>query len=99
MIFCQFPNFFVLFLTSKMKCQMIKTVHFRHLLLFAYVKGIINAKAVREVSEVYGGGSISQSAARHWISRFKTGNLELEDWAHSGRQVQLDERRLNQLLH
>ncbi|KOC64863.1 Histone-lysine N-methyltransferase SETMAR, partial [Habropoda laboriosa] len=48
---------------------------------------------------VYGEGAIGERTARDWYAKFKNGNFDLKDAPRSGRPVQFDEERLNQLLH
>ncbi|XP_029645463.1 uncharacterized protein LOC115219439 [Octopus sinensis] len=76
----------------KMDCQ---DEHFRHLLLFADSKA---AKAARDVYAVYGEGAIAERTAFDWYAMFKNGNFDLKAASHSGRRVEFDEERLNQLL-
>ena len=37
--------------------------------------------------------------AQNWFKRFKDGNFDLKDTPRSGRPVEFDEERLNQLIH
>ena len=82
-----------------MECQVDKTEHFRHHLLFAFNRGVKAAEAAREICAVYGEGAMPESTARRLFSRFKNGNFDLKDGSHTGRQIEFDEERLNQLLH
>ncbi|XP_065665663.1 histone-lysine N-methyltransferase SETMAR-like [Hydra vulgaris] len=82
-----------------MECQVDKTEHFRHHLLFAFNRGVKAAEATRENCAVYGEGAMPESTARRWFSRFKNGNFDLKDGSHTGRPIEFDEERLNQLLH
>lgn len=40
-----------------------------------------------------------ERTARNWFTKFKNGDFYLEDAACSGRPVEIEEERLNQLLH
>ncbi|KOC64196.1 Histone-lysine N-methyltransferase SETMAR [Habropoda laboriosa] len=82
-----------------MECQVEKNEHFRHLLLFAFNQGSKAAKAARDICAVYGEGAIAERTARDWYAKFKNGNFDLKDAPRSGRPVEFDEERLNQLLH
>lgn len=77
--FCQFHYFLVLFQSQKMKYQVKKTVHYRHLLLLEYNRGVNAAKAAREVCNVYGDDTMPQSIAQLCFSRFKKEHFELLD--------------------
>ncbi|RWR98918.1 Histone-lysine N-methyltransferase SETMAR-like protein, partial [Dinothrombium tinctorium] len=83
----------------KMECQVEKNEHFRHLLLFAFNQGSKAAKAARDICAVYGEDAIAERTARDWYAKFKNGNFDLKDAPRSGRPVEFDEKRLNQLLH
>ena len=76
-----------------------KNEHFRHLLLFAFNQGSKTAKAARNICSVYGEGAIAEGTVRDWYAKFKNGNFDLKDAPRSGRPVEFDEERLNQLLH
>ena len=47
---------------------------------------------------MYGEGAIAKRTARDWYAKFKNGNIGLKDETRSGRQVELDEERINQRL-
>ena len=57
------------------------------------------ANAARDVCAIYGEGAVSVRTVQRWISRFKNGNFDLKDAARSGRPIELDEDRLDQLIH
>ncbi|KOC61836.1 Histone-lysine N-methyltransferase SETMAR [Habropoda laboriosa] len=82
-----------------MECQVEKNEHFRHLLLFAFNQGSTAAKAARDICAVYGEGAMAERTARDCYAKFKNGNFDLKDAPGSGRSVEFDEERLNQLLH
>ena len=92
-------NYFLYFQIIEMECQVEKNEHFRHLLLFAFNQGSKAAKAARDICAVYGEGAIAERTARDWYANFKNGNFDLKDAPRSGRPVEFDEERLNQLLH
>ena len=48
---------------------------------------------------MYGEGAIAERTARDWYAKFKNGNFYFKDAPRSGRPVEFDEERLNQLLH
>ena len=85
-----------------MECQVDKNEHFRHLMLFIFNRDGEYAKAAaaaREVCVVYGENAVPERTARNWFTKFKDGNFDLEDASRSGRPVEFNENRLNQLLH
>ena len=80
-----------------MECQVEKNEHFRHLLLFAFNQGSKATKAARDICAVFGEGAIAGRTARDWYANFKNRNIDLKDAPRSGRPVEYDEERLNQL--
>ncbi|XP_052829105.1 mariner Mos1 transposase isoform X3 [Octopus bimaculoides] len=82
-----------------MECQVKKNEHFQHLLVFAFNQGSKATKAARDICAVYGEGAIAERTAHNWYAKFKSENFDFKDTPHSGRPVEFDEERLNQLLH
>lgn len=82
-----------------MECQVDKNEHFRHHLIFAFNRRLKATEAAREICEVYGEEAMPVRTAQYWFKRFKDGNFDIKDAARSGRPVEFDEERLNQLLH
>ncbi|XP_036357692.1 uncharacterized protein LOC115210875 isoform X1 [Octopus sinensis] len=83
----------------KMECQVKKNEHYQHLLLFAFNQGSKAIKAAHDICAVYGEDAIAERIARDWYAEFKNGNFDLKDTPRSGCPVEVDEERLNQLLH
>ena len=52
-----------------------------------------------ETFVLYMGRTMSVRTAQRWFSRFKNGNFNLKDAARSGRPIELDEDRRDQLIH
>lgn len=73
-------------------------VHFRHILLFFYRKGLKAAEAEREICAVYGNNALSESVCRKWFARFKSGNFDLEDAPRSGRPSEVDDNEIKALV-
>ncbi|KAK6742144.1 hypothetical protein RB195_009797 [Necator americanus] len=67
--------------------------------LRAREQGSNATKAARDICALYGDGAIAERTARDWYATFKNGVFDLKDAPRSGRPVELDEERLNQLLH
>ncbi len=65
-----------------MECQVDKSEHFRHLLLFAFNQGNKAAKAARDICAVYGEYAMNERTARRWFSRGVSFNndVELRTW-------------------
>ncbi|KRZ66125.1 Histone-lysine N-methyltransferase SETMAR [Trichinella papuae] len=82
-----------------MYCQVDKHEHFRHLLIFAFNQGSKGSKAARDICSVYREGAISERTAQRWFSRLKKGKFDVTDSPRSGRLVQFNEDRLNELMH
>ena len=82
-----------------MECQVDKSEHFQHLLLFAFNQGNKAAQAVCNICAVYGQDAMNERTARRWLLRFKDGNFNLKDMERSRRPVEFNENRLNQLIH
>ena len=75
-----------------------KKQQFRHLLFFAFHRGQTAAEAALDICMVYGDGVISESTARKWFAKFKTGNFDIDDTPRSGRPSEFDEDHLKALL-
>ena len=76
-----------------------KLEHFRHILLFDFIRGTKAAEAARNNYAVYGDNAVGESMARKWFSVFKEGRFDITDTTHSGRSSGFDEDRLNTLIH
>lgn len=66
-----------------MLCQVEKNEHFRHL-IFAFNQGLNAAKATCNICAVYGEDAIAERTTWNWYTKFKNGNLDLEDTPCSG---------------
>ena len=82
-----------------MEYQVDKNKHFWHHLLFAFNRGAKATEAAQEICEVYGEVMMPERTARNWFTKLKNENFNLEDATRSGRPIEFDEERLNQLLH
>ncbi|VDL76477.1 unnamed protein product [Nippostrongylus brasiliensis] len=71
--------------------------HFRHVLLFAFNKGLSATPATRDIRENYGDGPVAERTARKWYSKFRCGELDLEDASRCGRPSDVEQQRLNQM--
>lgn len=69
-------------------------MHFRHILLFFYQKGVKATDAQREICSVYGDSAISPDTCQRWFARFRSGNMNLEDATRSGRPSTTDDDQI-----
>ncbi|KFD54701.1 hypothetical protein M513_04401 [Trichuris suis] len=73
--------------------------YLRHVLLFQYNGGLSAVAPAEKIHAVYGEESVSDRAVRKWFSCFREGNFDRSDSARSGRPSDLDEEKLNALVH
>jgi len=73
-------------------------VHFRHILLFLFRKGLKAAEAEREICNVYGDNAVNESVCRKWFARFRFGNFNLEDAPRSGRPSEINDDEIKALI-
>jgi len=71
-----------------------KKVHFRHILLFFFRKGLKATEAQREICGVYGDSAISADTCQRWFTRFRSGDINLADAARSGRPSTTDDNQI-----
>lgn len=82
-----------------MECQVDKSEHFRHILLYEFNRGTNATEAYRNICAVYGPDSVTVRTAQRWFERFREGNFDLKSTPRSGRPSSFDEDRLNTLIH
>jgi len=80
-----------------------KQQHFRHCLLFLFDKNnlITGSAASAELRSVYGEEAPKETMYRKWMSRFRNGSKDLndlDDEERSGRPVEFDEDRLQEVI-
>uniref|UniRef100_A0A914CHY5 Mos1 transposase HTH domain-containing protein n=1 Tax=Acrobeloides nanus TaxID=290746 RepID=A0A914CHY5_9BILA len=54
-------------------------IHIRHIMLYHFEKGWKTAQSIRDLNELFGEGTISQSQVERWSNKFKSGDTNLED--------------------
>jgi hypothetical protein len=54
-----------------MECQVEKNEHFRHPLLYEFIRGSKAAEAARNICAIYGEDSIAERTAQTWFARFE----------------------------
>ncbi|PRD28835.1 UNVERIFIED_CONTAM: Histone-lysine N-methyltransferase SETMAR [Trichonephila clavipes] len=68
--------------------------HIRHIMLYHFEKGLKVAQSFRDLNEIFGKGTISESQSREWFARFKSGVTSLEDKPRKGRPSNFDDQAL-----
>ena len=53
--------------------------HICHIMLYHFEKGWKAAQSFRDLNELFGEGTISESRCREWFARFKSSDTSLED--------------------
>ena len=76
-----------------------KLKFFRHIFLYNFNRGAEAAEADRNNCGVYGDNVIGESTARKCLSRFKDDRFDISDIPRLGRLSELDEDRLNTVIH
>ena len=69
-------------------------IHIRHIMLYHFEKGWKAAQSFRDLNELFGEGTISESRCREWFARFKSGDTSLEDKPGRGRPLDFDDQVL-----
>ncbi|KAI1712904.1 histone-lysine N-methyltransferase SETMAR [Ditylenchus destructor] len=63
----------------------------RELLKYEYNLGHTVKEAIENINRAKGAGTVAQSTAYEWYSKFKSGNLTIEDNPRSGRSREVDQ--------
>ncbi|GFU25808.1 histone-lysine N-methyltransferase SETMAR [Trichonephila clavipes] len=66
----------------------------RHIMLYHFEKGWKAAKSFRDLNELFGKETISESQCRHWFAGFKSGDTSLEDKLGRRRPSDFDDEAL-----
>lgn len=57
----------------------------RYILQYHYDQGDTAEQATKKICAVYGPNTVSYATAKRWFKRFRSGNMNVEDEARSGR--------------
>ncbi|GFY43718.1 histone-lysine N-methyltransferase SETMAR [Trichonephila inaurata madagascariensis] len=68
--------------------------HVRHILLYPFEKGGKAAQSFRDLNELFGKGTNSESQFRERFARFKSGDTSLEDKPERGRPSKFNDQAL-----
>ncbi|CAD5226558.1 unnamed protein product [Bursaphelenchus xylophilus] len=63
-------------------------------MLYHFEKGWKAAQSFRDLNELFGEGTISESQCREWFARFKSGDTSLQDKPRRGRPSDFDDQAL-----
>ena len=72
-------------------------IHLRHVILWEFRQNKTAAETHRKIVEIYG-DVICEKTVRTWVSRFKSGDLTLEDKDGRGRKPEVDVEALKDLV-
>lgn len=67
----------------------------RYILQFYFDRGTSAAQAREEICALYGQDTLSKATAKRWFSRFRSGNLDVQDAPRSGRPIT---EKVNEIL-
>ncbi|CAK9796605.1 Histone-lysine N-methyltransferase SETMAR [Anthophora quadrimaculata] len=65
----------------------IKKEKIRYILQYHYDQGEKAEQAAKKICAVYGPSTVSNATAKRWFQRFRSGNMDVEDEARSGRPI------------
>ncbi|XP_029654779.1 histone-lysine N-methyltransferase SETMAR-like [Octopus sinensis] len=69
-------------------------IHFRHLILFYFLKAKNAAQTAKKKCAVYEDGVLAESTVRMWFTRFRAENYDLEYRQCSGRPTVVDNEQI-----
>ena len=79
----------------KMEC---KNEHFRHILLFYFLKGKNAAQAAKKSHYVYGEEALKDRQCQNWFDKFRSGDFSLKDKQHSGRPNEVNDDQIKVII-
>lgn len=72
--------------------------HYRHVLLFDFLKGTNAVRVRNKLCEVRGEDCLTERQCQRWFARFRSGNFNLRDAAHTGRKITADDGKIKTLI-
>ena len=84
----------IFFLLQLIKMRDDNHVDICHIMLYHYQKGSKAAQSFRDINELFGEVTISESQCREWFARFKSGDTSLNDKSRRGRPSNFDDQAL-----
>lgn len=73
-------------------------IQFRHILLLCFREGKTPKEARQRICDLYGKGAISIQSCYSWYTRFRSGDLSVEDASRSGRPAAIDDSQILELI-
>ena len=71
-----------------------KNEHFRHILLFYFLKGKNPAQAAKKLLDVYSEDALKDRQCRNWFDKFRSGDFSLKDEQRSGWPNKVDDDQI-----
>jgi transposase len=81
-----------------MECQVEKSPHLRHILLYEYNHGVSAYQATKNINAIYGKSFVARGTAQIWFNRFKNMNFDMDDRSRTGRPIEVNDERVVSLL-
>ena len=78
-----------------MECE---NEHYRHILLFYFLKGKNAASAYEKIVYVYGKEAISERTCQNWFKRFCSKDFALKNKQRPGRLIQVNDEELRAIV-
>ncbi|EFN70113.1 Histone-lysine N-methyltransferase SETMAR, partial [Camponotus floridanus] len=73
-------------------------LHFRHVMLYEFRKGITVGAATKNIQEVYLNRAPALRTVKKWFAKFRRGDFDLGDEPRSGRPSDIDDDVLRALI-
>jgi len=73
-------------------------LHFQHVMLYEFRKGITVGNATKNIQEVYLNHAPALRTVKKWFAKFRCGNFDLKDEPRSERPSNIDDDVLRALI-
>lgn len=73
-------------------------VKIRYILQHHYDQGEKAKQAAKKICEVYGPNTVSNTTAKEWFRRFRSGNFDVEDAPRSGRPIAVETDKIMEII-